>query len=101
MTARIVVATIIDQRALADVWLEHIHQGIVYLRIFTVVLSSVKEFQYHSLVTVEIYPESMSQCLYSIWKVAKRKSTVTKKMDSTVTGLEPAIPRSEVWCLIH
>ena len=24
-----------------------------------------------------------------------------KKKISTVTGLEPAIPRSEVWCLIH
>ena len=23
------------------------------------------------------------------------------KKESTVTGLEPAIPRSEVWCLIH
>ena len=23
------------------------------------------------------------------------------KRETTVTGLEPAIPRSEVWCLIH
>ena len=24
-----------------------------------------------------------------------------KNISSSVTGLEPAIPRSEVWCLIH
>ena len=27
--------------------------------------------------------------------------SVSKFFESTMTGLEPAIPRSEVWCLIH
>ena len=27
--------------------------------------------------------------------------TEAKPKGTTVTGLEPAIPRSEVWCLIH
>ena len=73
MTARIVIATIIDHMALADVWQQNIHLGIVYLQIFTVFLSSFKEFQYHSLVTMEKYPETLNQCpSASMWKVAKR-----------------------------
>ena len=32
---------------------------------------------------------------------SNRKEKKTKKIFPTVTGLEPAIPRSEVWCLIH
>ena len=34
------------------------------------------------------------------WKVFNNNH-IDKQKESTVTGLEPAIPRSEVWCLIH
>ncbi len=30
-----------------------------------------------------------------------KKKYVFPQKSTTVTGLEPAIPRSEVWCLIH
>ena len=43
--------------------------------------------------------------VFSIKFETKTKTNKTKyvfpKKSTTVTGLEPAIPRSEVWCLIH
>ena len=38
--------------------------------------------------------------ILNAWKVFNNNHIDTQK-ESTVTGLEPAIPRSEVWCLIH
>ena len=41
----------------------------------------------------------------SVWKIAHfwfhSDTYLLAKKDPTVAGLEPAIPRSEVWCLIH
>ena len=34
-------------------------------------------------------------------EVTCAQKTLKRQKISTVTGLEPAIPRSEVWCLIH
>ena len=61
----------------------------------------------------DLYPRALSQGRDTLFKELRRypcchgspnnEPTVKKnfKKESTVTGLEPAIPRSEVWCLIH
>ena len=44
---------------------------------------------------------SFLQNLKSILKEKLQSKRQKEQKESTVTGLEPAIPRSEVWCLIH
>ena len=47
--------------------------------------------------------QSLPRLVHLLLQVSRKRpwSCQTMETCSTVTGLEPAIPRSEVWCLIH
>ena len=49
------------------------------------------------------YSNLQSRHFFALWWLVNcwESNQIIWKKESTMTGLEPAIPRSEVWCLIH
>ena len=56
----------------------------------------------HLNLNESVLPNFTQDSFFLSWRLEKYNNNhIDKQKESTVTGLEPAIPRSKVWCLIH